>query len=167
MWLQNFLNPLSVPTLSLAFPQNKMDTRALESVQRRATKLVCGLNNVPYQDHLRSLRLPTLTFFLTSLDIICPQGEYQQKIQSALDLANMVSVGDVLVNGSLAEELKEQTEDSIAVPELCQDKINFKWSCDAHFVLIISRGRIKPHPWYVKSINMYFPFLCKYTNHFT
>ena len=48
--------------LTLAFPQNKMDTKALESVQRRATKLVRGLNNVPYQDCLGSLRLPTLTY---------------------------------------------------------------------------------------------------------
>ena len=48
--------------LTLAFPQNKMDTRALESVQQRAAKLVCGLNNVPYQDCLGSLRLTTLTY---------------------------------------------------------------------------------------------------------
>ena len=48
--------------MTLAFPQNKMDIRALESVQRRATKLAHGLNNAPYQDCLGSLRLPTLTY---------------------------------------------------------------------------------------------------------
>ena len=56
--------------LTLAFPQNKMDTRALESVQRRATKLVRGLNNVPYQDRLGSLRLPTLTYRRYRGDVI-------------------------------------------------------------------------------------------------
>ena len=56
--------------LTLAFPQNKMDTRALESVQRRATKLVHGLNNVPYQDRLGSLRLPTLTYRRYRGDVI-------------------------------------------------------------------------------------------------
>ena len=56
--------------LTLAFPQNKMDTRALESVQRRASKLICGLNNAPYQDRLRSLRLPTLTYQRYRGDVI-------------------------------------------------------------------------------------------------
>ena len=47
---------------TLAFPKNKLDTRAIESVQRRVTKLVCGLINALYQDCLGSLRLPTLTY---------------------------------------------------------------------------------------------------------
>ena len=56
--------------LTLAFPQNKMDTIALESVQRRATELVRGFNNVPYQGRLVSLRLPTVTYRRCRGDVI-------------------------------------------------------------------------------------------------
>ena len=41
-------------------PTLKRDIKTLEKVQRRATKLVPSLRNLPYEDRLRRLNLPTL-----------------------------------------------------------------------------------------------------------
>ena len=43
-------------------PQYKGDTRLLEGVQRRATKVVDGLKDLPYNERLKKLKLPTLVF---------------------------------------------------------------------------------------------------------
>ena len=43
-------------------PYKKKHVTALENVQRRATKLVPGLKDLSYEDRLRKLKLPTLTY---------------------------------------------------------------------------------------------------------
>ena len=48
--------------MSLASPYFKKDREILEKVQRRATKMVDGLKQVPYKERLRHLKLPTLTY---------------------------------------------------------------------------------------------------------
>ena len=43
-------------------PTHKMDQDAIEKVQRRATKLVRHLRNLPYEDRLRALKLPSMYY---------------------------------------------------------------------------------------------------------
>ena len=43
-------------------PQYMKDIELLENVQRRATRLIPGLRDLPYEDRLRTLRLPTLRY---------------------------------------------------------------------------------------------------------
>ena len=43
-------------------PYKKKDITTLENVQRRATKMVPGLGDKSYEDRLRELKLPTLTY---------------------------------------------------------------------------------------------------------
>ena len=43
-------------------PHKKKDILTLENVQRRATKMVPGLSNLSYEDRLRKLKLPTLSY---------------------------------------------------------------------------------------------------------
>ena len=48
-------------TTTLWNPDTKRDSSKLESVQRRATKLLPGLKDLPNPDGLKLLNLPTLT----------------------------------------------------------------------------------------------------------
>ena len=43
-------------------PFNKHDQNLVEKVQRRATKLVPNLRHLPYQERLKALKLPSLTY---------------------------------------------------------------------------------------------------------
>ena len=43
-------------------PYKKKDITTLENVQPRATKMVPGLGDKYYEDRLKDLRLPTLTY---------------------------------------------------------------------------------------------------------
>ena len=44
-----------------------IDIEAIESVQRRATKLVPKIKNLTYPDRLRALNLPTLSYRLQKI----------------------------------------------------------------------------------------------------
>ena len=43
-------------------PYKKKDIITLENVQRRTTKMVLGLGDRSYEDRLKDLKLPTLTY---------------------------------------------------------------------------------------------------------
>jgi len=43
-------------------PHKKSDTEKLERVQKRATKMICGMPKISYPDRLRKFKLPTLTY---------------------------------------------------------------------------------------------------------
>jgi len=51
-------------------PYKKQDIAAIESIQRRATKLVPGLSGLPYPERLKKLKLPTLSYRRTRGDMI-------------------------------------------------------------------------------------------------
>ena len=61
--LLEYCTPVWCPTLS-------KDILALEKVQRRATKLVKGLQNVEYEDRLKILGLPTLLYRRKRADML-------------------------------------------------------------------------------------------------
>ena len=46
------------------------DIRGLEKVQRRATKLIPTLRNLPYPERLQSLNLPSLSYRRNRMDLI-------------------------------------------------------------------------------------------------
>ena len=43
-------------------PHFQADIIKVESVQRRATKMIYGLTNLPYQERLKTLKLPSLVY---------------------------------------------------------------------------------------------------------
>ena len=47
---------------TIYYPITKKNKRILENVQRRATKLVPGLRDLPYETRLQELNLPTLEY---------------------------------------------------------------------------------------------------------
>jgi ribonuclease P/MRP protein subunit RPP40 len=51
-------------------PHLHKDINELEKVQRRATKLVHGLTDLPYEERLKQLDLPTLSYRRTRADIL-------------------------------------------------------------------------------------------------
>jgi hypothetical protein len=48
--------------MTLASPHYKMDIKALETVQRQATNLIPALQDMPYEEYLVPLKLPTLVY---------------------------------------------------------------------------------------------------------
>ena len=52
------------------FPYKKKDITLIENVQRRTTKLIPSLKNLSYEDRLRKLKLPSLTYRRTRGDMI-------------------------------------------------------------------------------------------------
>ena len=61
-------------------PITKEDIKRIESVQRRATKLVPELSQLSYTDRLIALKLPTLEFRRTCQDLILLYNYIQQDI---------------------------------------------------------------------------------------
>jgi hypothetical protein len=51
--------------------KNDLDSDALERIQRRATRMICGLTNMEYPQRLQVLNIPTLLFtiYKTTLEI--------------------------------------------------------------------------------------------------
>ena len=61
-------------------PITKTEIRRIEGVQRRATKLVPELANLPYSDRLRILELPTLEYRRSRQDLILIYNYIHQNI---------------------------------------------------------------------------------------
>ena len=61
-------------------PVTKTDIRKIEGVQRRATKLVPELSNLPYPERLKILQLPTLEYRRTRQDLILIYNYVNQNI---------------------------------------------------------------------------------------
>ena len=61
-------------------PVTKTDIRRIEGVQRRATKLVPELSNLPYPERLKILQLPTLEYRRTRQDLILIYNYVNQNI---------------------------------------------------------------------------------------
>ena len=61
-------------------PITKTEIRRIEGVQRRATKLLPELSNLPYSERLRQLQLPTLEFRRTRSDLILIYNYINQNI---------------------------------------------------------------------------------------
>ena len=51
-------------------PHHLGNIRELENIQRRATKLIPTLQNLPYSDRLQSLNLPSLSYCQNHMDLI-------------------------------------------------------------------------------------------------
>ena len=51
-------------------PHTLNDILRIESLQRRATKIVSSLHDKPYQERLQELKLPTLEYQRTRQDLI-------------------------------------------------------------------------------------------------
>ena len=58
--IQSVVLPHLEYCIQACIPTIRRDIETLEKVQRRATKLVPSLTNLPYEDRLRRLNLPTL-----------------------------------------------------------------------------------------------------------
>ena len=72
-------------------PYKKEDIREIESVQRRATKLIPNLKNLEYEDRLRKFDLPSLVFRRLRGDMIevfkILNGIYDPEVAPQLQLA--------------------------------------------------------------------------------
>ena len=64
---------------AVTFPQYELDAKALEDVQRRATKLVPDCRELEYEDRLRYLELPSLAYRRRRGDIIETYKYLQKK----------------------------------------------------------------------------------------
>ena len=67
---KSLVRPILELTGSVWNPYKLKHIRSLESVQRRATKLVRAIKDLPYEDRLRTLDLPTLTYRRSRGDMI-------------------------------------------------------------------------------------------------
>ena len=67
---KSLVRPMLELTGSVWNPYKFIHIRSLKSAQRRATKLVRAIKDLPYEDRLRSLPLPTLVYRLFRGDMI-------------------------------------------------------------------------------------------------
>ena len=67
---KSLVRPILELTGTVWNPYKLKHIRSLESVQRRATKLVQAIKDLPYEDRLRSLDLPTLAYRRSRGDLI-------------------------------------------------------------------------------------------------
>jgi hypothetical protein len=55
---------------SVRSPWKKKDIRSIENVQRRATKMIPGLNKISYEERLTKMELPTPVYRRARGDMI-------------------------------------------------------------------------------------------------
>ena len=73
-------------------PKNMKDILAIEQVQRRATRLIPGMKEMPYEERLKALGLPTLMYRRERADII-----QVYKILNRFEEVNFSSAGSLKV----------------------------------------------------------------------
>ena len=75
---------------SVWFPYRKYLINEIESIQRRATKLIPKLKNIPYVERLKQLKLPTLVYRRFRGDMIetfkILKNKYDKSVTPKLDL---------------------------------------------------------------------------------
>jgi len=76
-------------------PYKQKEIELVESVQRRATKQLPGMKNLPYEERLKSLNLPTLSYRRHRADMIevykIMNGLYDPEVAPILPLASDIS----------------------------------------------------------------------------
>ena len=77
--------------MTLASPHYKMDVKALESVQRWATKLIPALQDKSYEECLASLKLPTLVYWRKRGDAIATCKLLENNLSSQVFSSSLAS----------------------------------------------------------------------------
>ena len=76
--------------LSIWSPYKQTCKDSIKSVQRRATKQLPGMKDIPYEERLKRLKLPTLAYRRTRGDMIevykLLQGEYDSDVSNIVKL---------------------------------------------------------------------------------
>ena len=76
--------------ISIWSPYKQKYKDAIENVQRRATKQLPGMKNIPYEERLQRLKLPTLAYRRTRGDMIEVYKLFHGKYDS--DVSNIVKL---------------------------------------------------------------------------
>ena len=77
--------------MTLTSSDYKMDIKALESVQRWATKLIPALHDKPYEEHLVSLKLPTPVYKRKRGDAIATSKLLENDLSSQVFSSSLAS----------------------------------------------------------------------------
>ena len=81
-------------------PHLKKHIEAIENIQRRATKLVPGLYDMPYEDRLKTLNLPTLAYrrlrgdMIEVFKLMHPEAGYDKTLEPLLPINDRTSRGN-------------------------------------------------------------------------
>ena len=67
---KSIVRPILEYGSSIWYPYLKKHEKKIETIQRRATRMIRGLDNLSYQDRLRALKLPTLFYRRKRSDLI-------------------------------------------------------------------------------------------------
>ena len=86
--MRNLDNPSYLDyAISIRSPYKQRYKDAIESVQRRATKQLPGMRNIPYEERLERLKLPTLAYSGDMIEVYkLLQGKYDSDVSNIVKL---------------------------------------------------------------------------------